>query len=234
MRSVRLIAAASLIGSIPFGAFSQSTSAPAAPTFTALAPPGRLIDLDGYKLHLNCTGKGRPTVILDAGMGDSSAVWALIQPELSRTMRVCSYDRAGTAWSDLGPVPRTMKQEVAELRELLRRAKERRPFVLVGHSYAGLLARLYTTTFPKEVAGVVLVDSTHESTTLSVMRRGDKQPRLVRIREQSKGRPVPAVQTMASSRPKMASTEETKQMESFLGALTVSYTHLTLPTNREV
>ena len=190
-----------------------------AQTAEAPAPPGRLVDLGGYKLHLNCFGKGRPTVVLDAGMGDSSAVWALVQPELSRTTRACTYDRAGTAWSDLGPVPRTMKQEVAELRELLRRANESGPFILVGHSYAGLLARLYATTFPTEVAGIVLVDSTHESTTLSLMGPGENQPRLVRMREQSKGRPVPPVQTMTSSPPKMASAEEMRQMESFLTEL---------------
>jgi pimeloyl-ACP methyl ester carboxylesterase len=124
-------------------------------------------------------------------MGDSSAIWSLIQPELSRTMRVCSHDRAGTAWSDLGPIPRSMKQEVAELRALLEKAKESGPFVLVGHSYGGLLMRLYAATHPSDVAGIVLVDSTHESTVLSIQRRGEPQARWVRIREQSKGRSVP-------------------------------------------
>jgi pimeloyl-ACP methyl ester carboxylesterase len=182
-------------------------------------PPGSLIDLGGYKLHLFCMGKGRPTVILDSGMGDSSAVWSLIQPELSATTRVCSYDRAGTAWSDSGPVPRTMKQEVAELHELLRKAKEDGPFVLVGHSYAGLLARVYAAAYPSEVAGIVLVDSTHESTTLSVQRRGEKEARLVRIREEAKGRSVPAARTMADSPPKAGSADEASKMEAFIACL---------------
>jgi len=185
----------------------------------ARQPAGSLVDLGGYKLHLHCTGEGRPAVILESGMGDSSAVWSLIQPELSRTTRVCSYDRAGTGWSDSGPLPRTMKQEVAELRELLIKAKENGPIVLVGHSYGGLLTRLYAAAYPGEVAGIVLVDSTHESTTLSVQRRGEKEARLVRIREQSKGRSVPAASTMANSPPKGVSRDETSQMEAFITCL---------------
>jgi alpha-beta hydrolase superfamily lysophospholipase len=107
-----------------------------------LAPPGRLIDLGGWRLHLNCAGEGRTaqaTVILEAGAGDFSLDWSLVQPSVARFARVCSYDRAGSAWSDLGPRPRTMHQIVSELHTLLEKAGERPPYVMVGHSYGGVL-----------------------------------------------------------------------------------------------
>lgn len=179
-------------------------------------PPGKLVDLGGYKLHLNCTGKGRPTVILEAGMGDSSAIWSLIQPALSRTLRVCSYDRAGTAWSDPGPLPRSMKQEVTELHELLAMAREAGPFVLVGHSYGGLLVRLYQSIYADDVAGMVLVDSTHESTVLSVQHGGEPQARWVRIREQAKRRSVPSAKRIENA---AALSQDSRQMEAFRACL---------------
>src|SRR5690349_21478847 len=73
-------------------------------------PPGRLIDIGGYRLHLYCAGKGSPPVILEAGAGDFSFDWSRVQPEVARFTRVCSYDRAGSAWSEPGPAPRTMHQ----------------------------------------------------------------------------------------------------------------------------
>ncbi|MES4792518.1 MAG: alpha/beta hydrolase, partial [Chloroflexota bacterium] len=106
-------------------------------------PPGRLVDLGGYRLHILTTGRGSPTVVLLNGMGDFSFVWSLVQPRVARFARVCSYDRAGDAWSDLGPTPRTMRQEVYELHLLLRNARLHPPYVMAGASYGGLLARLY-------------------------------------------------------------------------------------------
>src|SRR5258708_7611068 len=85
-------------------------------------PPGRLIDMGGYRLHLNCMGAGQPTVILEAGLGDSSLTWGLVQPEIARFTQVCAYDRAGLGWSDPGPQPRTSQQIVTELHTLLSRA----------------------------------------------------------------------------------------------------------------
>ena len=130
-------------------------------------PQGRLIDVGGYRLHINSTGKGKPTVILIAGSGDFSFDWSLVQPAVSRFSRVCSYDRAGLAWSDVGPTPRTMRQEAYELHVLLEKAKLKAPFVLVGHSVGGLIARVYAAEYPREVAGMILVDSTTEDTTLN-------------------------------------------------------------------
>jgi pimeloyl-ACP methyl ester carboxylesterase len=127
-----------------------------------LPPPGQMVDLGGWRLHLNCTGTAnasQPTAILEAGAGDSSVDWSLVQPRVARFARVCSYDRAGSAWSDPGPRPRTMHQIVWELHTLLTKAGVKPPFVLVGHSYGGWLVRLYASTYPSEVAGMVLVEA---------------------------------------------------------------------------
>ena len=173
----------------------------------AYAPPGTLLDVGGFRLHLNCTGKSGPAVVLIAGGGDYSFDWGLVQPDVSRFTRVCSYDRAGLAWSDPGPTPRTMRQEAYELHTLLKAARVEAPYVLVGHSVGGLIARVYAEQYAGEVAGMVLVDSTHEDTTLMF------QGKLVRIREGAKGGAVPPVQTMRSSPPKPPAAEDIEQFE---------------------
>src|SRR5918998_5487258 len=94
--------------------------------------PGKMVDVGGYRLHINCAGRGNPTVVLIAGSGDFSFDWGLVQPDVSRLTRVCAYDRAGIAWSDPGPTPRTMRQEAHELRLLLQNAAVKPPYVLVG------------------------------------------------------------------------------------------------------
>lgn len=170
-------------------------------------PPGKLIDIGGYRLHINCTGKGGPTVILIAGAGDFSFDWSLVQPGISKFGRVCSYDRAGLAWSDPGPTPRTMRQEAHELRTLLKKAGIEPPYVLVGHSIGGLISRVYADSFPAEVTGLVLVDSTTENTKLSY------QGKIVRVRDSAKDRPIPDVQTMATSPPKPPTQDDLKQVE---------------------
>src|SRR5215470_6105674 len=100
--------------------------------------PGRLIDVGGRKLHLYCTGTGSPTVILVAGGGAFSIDWALVQPKVAHDTRVCSYDRAGLAWSDRGPADETVEQTVSDLHILLRNAGEKGPYLLVGASVGGL------------------------------------------------------------------------------------------------
>jgi pimeloyl-ACP methyl ester carboxylesterase len=128
-------------------------------------PPGRLVDVGGYRLHIHCTGTGSaggPTVILDSGNGGSSLDWSLVQPGVATFARVCSYDRAGYGWSDAGPEPRTSGRIVSELHTLLTKAGIPGPYVLVGHSFGGLNMRLYAYTYPHDVAGLVLVDSSHE------------------------------------------------------------------------
>jgi pimeloyl-ACP methyl ester carboxylesterase len=122
-------------------------------------PPGRLIDIGGRKLHLNCSGKGSPPVILIAGGGAFSIDWALVQPKVAESTRVCSYDRAGLAWSDSGPADETVEQTIGDLHRLLQKAKERGPYVLVGASIGGIFIRAYQRAFPNEVAGLVFTNS---------------------------------------------------------------------------
>jgi pimeloyl-ACP methyl ester carboxylesterase len=154
-------------------------------------PPGKLIDVGGWRLHLNCTGEAhgsQPTVILEAGAGDFSVEWGLVQPQAAKFARVCSYDRAGDGWSDLGPHPRTFHQIVYELHTLLEKASIKPPLVLVGHSYGGGLVRLYASTYPADIAGMVLVEAGADN-PWRMMPDG----KLVRASELAKGVPIPAV-----------------------------------------
>lgn len=124
--------------------------------------PGEMIDVGGYRLHVNCTGEGAPTVILDAGLGGSSLDWSLVQPELSRTTRTCSFDRAGMGWSDPGQGERTPEHIADEIAVLLERGNIAGPYVLVAHSLAGKNARLFAMHHRVDVAGMVLIDARHE------------------------------------------------------------------------
>jgi pimeloyl-ACP methyl ester carboxylesterase len=136
----------------------------------ATPPPGHLVDIGGYRLHLWCTGDGTPAVILDTGLGGSSADWGFVQPDVARFTRVCSYDRAGMGYSDPGPSPRTARRIASELAKLLDRSGTTGPVVLVGASIAGFDARLFASDFPERAAGLVLVDASHEDQELQVPR----------------------------------------------------------------
>ncbi len=125
--------------------------------------PGKLINVGGHKIHSYCSGKGAPTVVLDAGLGANLTWWALVQKNVSRFARVCSFDRAGYGWSDSGKEPRTSEKIVHELHTLLHAMPDTPPpYILAGHSFGGANVRLYANTFPDEVFGVVLVDACHE------------------------------------------------------------------------
>jgi pimeloyl-ACP methyl ester carboxylesterase len=123
--------------------------------------PGEMVNVNGHLMHINCVGRGSPTVILESGLGNMSADWANIQPEVAKTTRVCAYDRAGTGWSEPGPTPRDPKQIAHELHTLLGKAGIDGPYVLVGQSFGGLYVRMYADLYPKEIAGMLLVDSSH-------------------------------------------------------------------------
>ncbi len=125
--------------------------------------PGQLVDVGGYKLHINCIGQGSPTVLLEGGLGEYSLTWAHVQPGIAQNTRVCAYDRAGYGWSEVSPDPRTAVNEVEELHRLLVNANIQGPYLLVGHSLGGMLVRMYAKNYPDEVAGMVLVDSMHEA-----------------------------------------------------------------------
>jgi pimeloyl-ACP methyl ester carboxylesterase len=121
-------------------------------------PPGDFYTINGHRMHINCTGSGSPTIILDAGLGNDALIWGGVQPELAKTTRVCSYDRAGFGWSDALPAPRDADHIASELHELLLQAKVSGPIVLMGHSIAGLYIRDYATHYPMGIAGLVFVD----------------------------------------------------------------------------
>jgi pimeloyl-ACP methyl ester carboxylesterase len=140
-------------------AYEQIASTSDAAAYPA---PGRLVDVGGYKLHLDCRGEGSPTIVMDAGLGASSLDWSLVQPELARTTQVCSYDRAGMGWSDAGLEPRSPAQLAEELHVLLQNGGVPGPYVLIGHSLAGKNIRMFASAHPDEVAGMVLVDARSE------------------------------------------------------------------------
>lgn len=125
----------------------------------AYPPPGQMVDVGGYRLHLNCLGTGSPAVVIDAGWGDWSAMWSWVQPEVAKTTRVCTYDRAGMGYSEAGPLPRNAAQFAKELHTLLHQAHIPAPYVLVGHSLGGLSVRLFVHDYAAEVAGIVLIES---------------------------------------------------------------------------
>ncbi|SRR5579875_1228976 len=127
-------------------------------------PPGQLIDVGGVRLHLYCLGQsvGRPSVVLEGGIPSTCLDWWKVQPAVAQWTQVCSYDRAGFGWSDSGRGASTSQGLVEQLHVLLTRVGLPAPYILVGHSFGGLLVRLYASRYPQEVAGLVLVDSTPE------------------------------------------------------------------------
>lgn len=157
-------------------------------------PLGKMIDLGGYRIHLYCTGKGRQTVVLSPGGGDFSFAWYLVRQRLQSTARVCSYDRAGSAWSDPGPQPLTLRQEAYELELALKLSGERGPYILAGHSIGGLVMRTFAEGYPEETAGMILVDAPSPDGTMGYYGK------LVRIRDLAK-RTIPPIQTMKTSPP---------------------------------
>jgi pimeloyl-ACP methyl ester carboxylesterase len=141
---------------------------------------GKLIDVGGYKMHIDCTGQGSPTVVLDSGLGDSYISWRKVQPQIAKFTRVCSYDRAGLGYSESSSQPRTSKVMAEELHALLNAAGIAPPYVLVGHSMAGYNVRLYASQYRNEVAGMVLVDSSHPEQGKRLPAFNDVDARVIR------------------------------------------------------
>ena len=141
-------------------AVAALSAAMASPSSAGLSTSG-LVSVDGHRIYYECSGRDRPTVVLDAGSPDTSATWRWVQPQIARVTRVCAYDRAGLGRSSAAPRgERTPRTQVHELRALLAAAKIPGPYVVVGHSWGGLLARLFAYVYPRHTAGVVLVDAT--------------------------------------------------------------------------
>lgn len=122
---------------------------------------GKLVNVDGLTMHINCTGDGGPAVILDSGLGDSYVSWRKVQPEIAKLTRVCSYDRAGLGYSNSTSEPRTSKVIAEQLHALLQAAQIPPPYILVGHSMGGYDVRVYASLYRNDVIGMVLVDASH-------------------------------------------------------------------------
>jgi pimeloyl-ACP methyl ester carboxylesterase len=125
-------------------------------------PEGRLIDIGGRRIQLDCRGTGSPIVILESGLDIyGSLSWTLVQDTLAKRTRTCSYSRAGVMWSDPGPSPRDGEAIAADLHSMLVNAGARPPYVLVGHSLGVPYIMIYTHQYPAEVSGLVFVDGSH-------------------------------------------------------------------------
>lgn len=159
------IVASLVIGSVG-GMYETGVRAHDQRTYPA---PGTLYDVGGHRLHMNCTGSGSPTVVLENGLGETSANWFRIAADVTRTTRVCAYDRAGQGWSEDVDSSQDGLAIAADLHALLARSGEPGPYVLVGHSAGGTYIMTYAAQYPDEVAGMVLLDSMspYEFTALS-------------------------------------------------------------------
>jgi len=122
---------------------------------------GRRVEANGIRFHLDCAGQGSPAVILEAGLGDTYLSWRKVQPQIATFTQVCSYDRAGLGFSDSSSGPRNSRVFAEELHALLQSAGVQPPYILVGHSMGGFDVRLFASLYRDEVAGMVLVDSSH-------------------------------------------------------------------------
>jgi pimeloyl-ACP methyl ester carboxylesterase len=125
---------------------------------------GQLVDVDGHSMHLNCTGTGSPTVVLEPGAGDMASTMAWIAPAVARDTRVCVYDRPGRGWSEESDAPQDGTRVATDLHTLLHAAHVPGPYVLAGHSFGGLYVMAYAAHYPADVAGMVLIDSTAPTT----------------------------------------------------------------------
>src|SRR4051812_1192609 len=151
------------------------------PTPQAVLGPGRLVDIGGGRsLYLRCSGSGSPTVVLEAGYGATTDTWSAVEPALGRITRTCAYDRAGLGNSTAIPGVHDAGDEVADLSRLLQHAGVRPPYVVVGHSYGGLLARLFAGTNRGQVGGVVLVDPIGSDFERRLLQWWRSQPAAVR------------------------------------------------------
>jgi pimeloyl-ACP methyl ester carboxylesterase len=130
---------------------------------STLPPPGRLFDVGGYRLHMQCNGSGSPAVVMDSGLTGNSILWANTLPLIGEFTRACAFDRAGYAWSDPAPagLSRASRQIVAELRTVLKSASIPPPYILAGHSFGAINMLAYAYQHPQEVAGLLLVDPSH-------------------------------------------------------------------------
>jgi pimeloyl-ACP methyl ester carboxylesterase len=153
-------------------------------------PTGKLVDAGGHLLHIHVMGKGKPVVVFENGSADFSFIWDLVQPAIAKTTMTVSYDRAGYAWSEPGPFPRTGRQIAWELHTALHNAGIKAPYIFVGQSYGGFLVRNFARYYRKEVVGLVLVDALNENEKIVINNKG------MRVRDMATGRHAPGIQNM--------------------------------------
>lgn len=166
----------------------------------------RFVTVGNHKLFLSITGdpNAKMTVVFESGAGSGAQVWNSVRGMMPANIRTIAYDRAGLGKSEKGPLPQTMAQNVFELHGLLNAAGVKGPIILVGQSIGGLIVRMYTEQYPKEVAGLVLVDPTHPSSVLGSMKYGG----WVRLREKATGKTIPKPQVKDSISPGYDSTAD--------------------------
>jgi pimeloyl-ACP methyl ester carboxylesterase len=150
------VVALSFVAGFVYQKFSESSDLERYP------PPGRLVDVNGHFMHIHCIGEGSPTVILELGIGSASFAWYDIHRQISQITRTCAYDRAGLGYSEPSDQAKRATDVAATLHELLIRAGIDDELVLVGWSAGGIYVREFYQKFPKQVVGMVLVDSSHE------------------------------------------------------------------------
>ena len=167
-----------------------STMAAYCQTNNKYPPTGKLVDAGGHLLHIHVMGKGKPVVVFENGSADFSFIWDLVQPTIAKTTMTVSYDRAGYAWSEAGPFPRTGRQIAYELHTALHNAGIKGPYIMVGQSYGGFLVRYFVRYYRKEVVGLVLVDALNENEKIVINNKG------TRVRDMATGRHVPSIQNM--------------------------------------
>jgi len=156
MNQFRILLSAVLFATVTSG---QEASKNGIPADIVYARPGQLVDVGGFRLNLYCMGSGSPTVVFDSGWGDWAPAWSTVQPQIAKWTRACSYDRAGTGFSDPGPMPRTSVRIAEELRTALHRAGMAGPYILVGSAFGGDNVRTFAYLYMDEVAGLVLDDA---------------------------------------------------------------------------
>jgi pimeloyl-ACP methyl ester carboxylesterase len=220
-RPIRILSPSAMLRITSLLILCVATATLATPT----APPGKMVDLGSHKLHMYCTGRGGPTVVVENGLGDFSFDWVLVQSRVSRLTRICTYDRSGYAWSDPGPKPRTFAQLNLELHDALAKLGEHGPFVLVGHSFGGPVVRNFAAVYPAAVAGMVLVDAAHEG-----LRVGIGGGKTIRLGDGAKGRNIPAPheETSASDKPTLRAEDLPEELK------TLNPAYKVLPANEQM
>lgn len=191
-------------GALLAGLLASATLTGAAPPpwpdlATLVVPPGKFVSLETHRLYYRCAGRGTPVIVIDNGIGGAAVEWTPVQDALARTTRVCTYDRAGYGWSDSGPGPRTTARAVDELRALLRRAGETGPHVFVGHSFGGFNSRYLAAHYPREVAGIVLIESSHPGQMLTFAGQPHQERHGINVARLAAGREDPSPYVAAAS-----------------------------------